>query len=96
VGTHRREIESRAFDQWQKEIQAKLAETTDGIYCEQAEILAQYAVGVVKAYRLAARQKRLKWLIAEARRHFFWLELYYKAHCRRLPMVAVAAPLGQA
>jgi hypothetical protein len=65
----------KALNDWQAEIRRKLDKIGDGVHCEQARLLAEYAAGIVIEKQLPDRQLRLDWLIAEAKRRHFNLEL---------------------
>jgi hypothetical protein len=58
---------------WQEDIRSKLA-SSQGIHCEQARLLAEYAAVLVRE-NAADKQQRIKWLLAQARENGFNLKL---------------------
>jgi hypothetical protein len=61
------------LNKWKEEIRRKLA-SHQGIHCQQARLLAEAAAALVQE-NAADRQKRIKWLLSQARENGFNLKL---------------------
>jgi hypothetical protein len=80
---------------WQDEIRSQLDAIGDGVHCQQAKFLAEYASQIVEQ-QLPDREQRLAWMVAEAKRRYFNLaftidsdRISYKWKQRRIKFTVV-------